>query len=171
MRITPWMLTMTTFVMVGAIGVLYLFKPPQRIPSGPVPSGTSFVNARTYQAANGGSGVETPGSAVPGSGDGPEVRPDAGQQQPDDGELPYTPQPPVGRQVAESPEVKQPIGTGGPVDPTEGIDPMFDGESAPGEPRFVTQQFRGGRRIDVTFLEGERIEVPRVSSAFGNRKQ
>jgi len=159
--------------MVGAIGVLYLFKPPQRIPSGPVPAGASFVNARTYQVPTGGSEVKTQDPAAPENGSGTVVPPDVRVHSlPNDSEQPYTPQPPGGPQIADvPPEVKEPIGPVEPIDSTEGIDPMFDGQSASDEPRFVTQQFRGGRRIDVTFREGERIEVPRVSSAFGIRNQ
>ena len=173
MRITPWMLTMTTFVMVGAIGVLYLFKPPQRIPSGTVPRGASFVNARTYQPPTRDLEVKTQDSAAPRNGQGTEVPSEVSLHGlPPNPEQPYTPQPPVGPQIADvPPDVKEPIGSVEPVDPVEGIDPMFDGQSASDEPRFVTQQFRAGRRIDVTFREGERLEVPRVSSAFENKNQ
>lgn len=155
MRITPWMLTMTTFVMVGAIAVLYLFKPPQRVPSGTLPPGTSFVNARAFAKP-----VLSPETREEHGGALAEPNGETTAVVSDD--EPYTPQPPAGEATAEvTPDV---VPQPGPVDP---IDPMFDGNPEPDEPSFVTQQFRGGRRIDVTFRDGERVEVPRVSSAFG----
>lgn len=160
MRITPWMLTMTTFVMVGAIAVMYLFKPPQRLPTGTLPPGTNFVNARVFAK---------PLTRSPEDGElstDEELVPDAAPATiGDQDEQPYTPQSPIGDRVVElAPnETEMPP-------PVEPIDPMFEGQAEPVEPGFVTQQFRGGRRIDVTFREGEQFEVPRVSSAFGIKR-
>lgn len=153
MKLTPWMLTVATFVMVAAIAVLYFFKGTQ----GPAPAGSSVAQNSQLHAGQ---------QAAPSW----TVFPDETEDTPSDSETPEN------AQTQQSTVEPQP-GTGQPddathpddvatTDPDRPIDPLFqDPPMSPDTDVFVTEQYRSIERTEVSFANGRRRQGPRVSDA------
>lgn len=145
MKLTPWMLTVATFLMVGAIAVSYLFKRPE-----------SGLHSRQLVAGQ-----------VPGLNRSVAVSPLPPTEQPkhmgDSSQVSPRPEEPITDPPIES--TSEQIVDAAPKPPALPNVPKGEVSGSPDPPPgFVTEQYRSADRIDVRFIEGQKVVVPEVAA-------
>lgn len=161
MKLTPWTLTVATFVLVAGIAVSYFFKPNRmRAPAGFISTTPVYLQSKPFKKPfTKDTAAEAPQTVVAKA----DVVTSESSQVTTNSELSPVPvptePPPLEISLPPSP-ISMPV-----TEPKPEAVTVLPQPSAADQPSgFVTQQYRRGERMDVQFKNGQQIATPEVAN-------